>query len=87
MSDDFEKIICERKGPNDEVLWITLNDEKMMNALSDTMHQELLSVLADITFDNYIRCVVLKGARDKAFSSGGDIKLFQSLNIVSIPTF
>ena len=83
MDKEYEKIICERKGPNREVLWITFNDEKMMNALSDTMQQELLDVLSGIAFDNDIRCVVLKGAGNKAFSSGGDIKLFQSLDIVS----
>jgi enoyl-CoA hydratase len=83
MSKEYEKIICERKGENNEVLWITFNDEKMMNALSDTMQQELLHLLQEIAFDNDIRCVVLRGAGDKAFSSGGDIKLFQSLNIVS----
>jgi len=83
MSTTYKKIICERKGPNQEVLWITLNDEKMMNALSDTMQQELLCILEEIAFDNDIRCVVLKGAGDKAFSSGGDIKLFKSLNVVS----
>jgi enoyl-CoA hydratase len=83
MNKEYEKIICDRKGLNGEVLWITFNDEKMMNALSDTMQQEFLEVLKDIAFDNDIRCVVLKGAGDKAFSSGGDIKLFQSLNNVS----
>jgi len=83
MEKEYKAMICERKGPNREVLWITFNDEKMMNALSDTMQQELLEVLRAIAFDNDIRCVVLKGAGDKAFSSGGDIKLFQSLDIVS----
>jgi len=79
----YKKIICEKKGLQDEVLWITFNDEKMMNALSDTMQQEFLDALKNIAFDNTIRCVVLKGAGDKAFSSGGDIKLFESLDIVS----
>lgn len=83
MAGEYEKIICERKGPNGEALWITFNDEKMMNALSDTMQKELLSVLTDVAFDNDIRCIVLKGAGEKAFSSGGDINLFQSLNHVS----
>ena len=83
MGKEYEKIICQRKGASNEVLWITLNDEKMMNALSDTMQQELLHALTDIAYDNDVRCVVLTGAGDKAFSSGGDIKLFQSMNIVS----
>ncbi len=83
METEYEKLLCERTGPNREVLWVTLNDEKMMNSLSDTMQQELLQLFKDIAFDNEIRCVVLKGAGDKAFSSGGDINLFQSFNLVS----
>jgi enoyl-CoA hydratase len=83
LKTEYEKLICDRKGEKGEVLWVILNDEKTMNALSDTMQQEFLQLLKDIAFDNEIRCVVLKGAGDKSFSSGGDIKLFQSLNIVS----
>ena len=79
----YEKIICERRGLQGEVLWITFNDEKMMNALSDKMQQELLHAFEEVAFDNDTRCIVFRGAGDKAFSSGGDIKLFQGLNIVS----
>jgi enoyl-CoA hydratase len=79
----YEQIKCERKGADGEALWVTLNNEKMMNALSDTMQKELLHLLNEIVFDNSIRCVVLTGAGEKAFSSGGDIELFQSLNHVS----
>ncbi len=84
---EYKNLICERKGPKEEVLWITLNDEKKMNSLSDVMQQELLNALEDIAFDNEIRCVVLKGAGDKSFCSGGDINLFQTLNVVSAYDF
>ena len=79
----YEQIKCERQGADGEALWVTLNNEKMMNALSDTMQKEFLHLLNEIAFDNSIRCVVLTGAGEKAFSSGGDIELFQSLNHVS----
>lgn len=87
MTKSYEKILCERKGNQGEVLWIILNDEKRMNALSDTMQQELLQALTDCAFDNDIRCVVLAGSGDKAFSSGGDIKLFQTLDRVGAYDF
>ena len=83
MSGDYQKIVCDRRGQGGEVLWITLSDEKMMNALSDQMQRELKQALEEAAFDNRVRCVVLTGAGDKAFSSGGDIKLFQSLDLVS----
>ena len=86
MSKEYQKIICERKGPKDEILWITLNDEKMMNALSDTMQKEFLEILEVIAFDNEIRCVVIKGAGEKAFCSGGDINVFQALTVGRSPS-
>jgi len=87
MQEKYEKIICERKGKNNEVLWVTLNDEKMMNAMTNKMQQELLDLLTNIAFDNSIRCVVFTGAGEKAFSSGGDISFFQTLDHVSTYDF
>jgi enoyl-CoA hydratase len=83
MEKEYKMLIYERKGKDGEVLWLTLNNEKMMNTMTDAMQQELIEVFKDIAFDNDIRCVVLTGAGDKAFSSGGDITHFQTFNNVS----
>ncbi len=80
MSKQYQRLICERKGDNGEALWITLNNEKMRNALDDTMQRELLEVFNEIAFDHSVRCVVISGAGDKAFCSGGDIAAFQAMN-------
>lgn len=69
----YEKTICERKGTNKEIFRITLNDDKEMNAVTGKLQQELLEVLNDIAFDSDIRCLVINGLNEKAFSSGGDI--------------
>lgn len=83
MKMEYEQLICERKGPNSEALWVTLNNPKAMNAMSDTMQKELLYLFNEIAFDNSIRCVVLTGAGEKSFSSGGDIELFKRFDRVS----
>ena len=62
---EYEKLICERRGREEEILWITLNDAKMYNALTDTMQQELVAVLNDVSFDHSIRCLILTGAGEK----------------------
>jgi enoyl-CoA hydratase len=80
---DYKKLICERKGEGGEILWVTLNDEKIYNALTETMQQEFLTVLEEVAFDHSLRCVVLTGAGEKAFCSGGDIGQFQSQDNVS----
>jgi len=79
----YEQLICKKRGPNGEALWVTLNNQEAMNAMSDTMQKELLYLFKEIAFDNSIRCVVLTGAGEKSFSSGGDIELFQSFDRVS----
>ena len=80
---EFEKLICERKGQENEILWVMLNDVKMYNALTDIMQQELITVLNEVSFDHSIRCLILTGAGEKAFCSGGDIAQFQTQDNVS----
>jgi enoyl-CoA hydratase len=83
MPKEYKRLIYERKGKDEDVLWLTLNNEKMMNSLTDTLQKELLEVLTETAADNSIRCVVLTGAGDAAFCSGGDIRLFQALDVVT----
>jgi enoyl-CoA hydratase len=79
----FQQLIYERRGKDGEVLWLTLNNPKMGNALGPVMQEELKDALEHTLQDNSIRCVVMRGAGDKAFCSGGDIKVFESLDIVT----
>ena len=79
----YQKIIYERKGANGEALWLTLNNEAMRNSLDDEMQRELLEILEKVALDYSIRCVVIGGAGEKAFCSGGDIRAFQSMSLVS----
>ncbi len=83
MQETYERLLYQRTGLAGEVLWLSLNNPKMRNALDETMQVELLAVLEDVSRDNSIRCVVLQGAGDQAFCSGGDISAFQKLDLVS----
>ena len=83
MNKEYKNLICERRHSNGEVICITLNNEKMMNAMIESLQCELLEVLEEIEYDNSIRCVVITGAGEKAFSAGGDINLFKKLDNVS----
>jgi enoyl-CoA hydratase len=71
----YEKIIYEKKG---EVVWLTLNDEKRFNCMSMKMQDELIDVLGRIEVDDTVKCVVLTGAGDASFSSGGDLTHFDT---------
>jgi enoyl-CoA hydratase len=87
VAKEYKMLICEPRGPDGATLWITLNNERMMNSLTERMQQDLYEVLTEIAFDNTIRCVVLTGAGTKAFCSGGDINLFQRLDNVEMYDF
>ena len=52
---------------------ITLNREKVRNAMSGAMNQALQATLASVETDAEVRCVVLTGA-GKGFCAGGDVK-------------
>ncbi len=71
----YEKLIYEKK---DEVVWLTLNDEERFNCMSMKMQDELIDVLGRIEVDDTVKCVVLTGAGDKSFSSGGDLTHFDN---------
>ena len=53
---------------------LTLNRPEVYNALNDKMKQELIDALKEAEKDPSARCLVIRGAGDKAFCSGQDLK-------------
>lgn len=72
----FETIELEKEN---KVLWITLNRPHRMNAFDLEMLNELSTVIEEAEVDEDIRCVIVKGAGDRAFSSGADFTMFADL--------
>lgn len=56
------------------VLTVTLNRPEVFNALNEKMKQELNDALRQAEKDASVRCVVLRGAGEKSFCSGQDLK-------------
>jgi enoyl-CoA hydratase/carnithine racemase len=59
--------------------WITLNRPQKMNAINATMLQELSEALDTLEKDPNVRCVIITGEGEKAFSAGADITELQKL--------
>ena len=55
------------------VAWVTLNRPDRMNALTVEMMTALRDRLAEVSEDPEVRCVVLTGAGERAFSAGADL--------------
>lgn len=59
---------------DDNVALVTLNRPTKLNALSPTLMQELSAVLDEVNDDKGVRCLVITGEGDKAFSVGFDLE-------------
>ena len=64
-------ILYEKQGG---VAWITINRPEVRNAFRTTTVAELTEAFVDARWDATVGVVVLTGAGDKAFCSGGDQK-------------
>src|SRR5574341_1088181 len=67
----YTDILYEKK---DGVAWITINRPEVRNAFRTRTVAELTDAFADARWDPSVGVVVLTGAGDKAFCSGGDQK-------------
>jgi 2-(1,2-epoxy-1,2-dihydrophenyl)acetyl-CoA isomerase len=68
---DYRTLICDEVRPS--VARITLNRPGVMNAYSDRMCEELLAAIAAFRDDDSLRALVLTGAGERAFCTGGDL--------------
>jgi enoyl-CoA hydratase len=66
----YEHIAWER---TDNVVLITLNRPRVLNALNRALKRELADALTRIKGDESVRAVVVTGAGEQAFSAGQDL--------------
>ena len=69
-----DRITVDRDG---FVATVTLNQPSKLNAVSLAMWDRLGEVFAELDQDLNLRCVVLRGAGERAFSVGADISEFE----------
>ena len=68
-----EPILVSRDGP---IATVALNNPTRLNALNKGMWSALGEAMRALTADDALRCVVLRGAGEKAFAAGADIAEF-----------
>jgi enoyl-CoA hydratase len=69
-----EPVLLERDG---EIARVTLNQPAKLNAINNRMWTRLGEIFAELDGDDRLRCVVLAGAGERAFSVGADISEFE----------
>ena len=73
------EIQVTREGSaGDKVATVALCNPEKLNALTVVMWRELASVMQQLSADDELRCVVLRGAGTAAFAAGADIAEFAS---------
>jgi enoyl-CoA hydratase/carnithine racemase len=58
---------------------VAINNPAKLNALTVAMWRELARVMRELSADDDLRCVVLRGAGDDAFAAGADIAEFATV--------
>lgn len=66
-------ILTERDG---DIVTITLNNPDKRNALTMQAWTRLAYAVAPVSMDSSVRCIVIRGAGDRAFAAGADISEF-----------
>jgi enoyl-CoA hydratase/3-hydroxyacyl-CoA dehydrogenase len=73
MSKAYETVKVEREQ---SVLWIILNRAHRLNAFNDVLMEELTDVLDTAEKDASVKCLIITGDGDRAFSAGADVTMF-----------
>ena len=73
MASGFETVIYEK---NNGIAYVTLNRPQALNAFSVQMRDDLYEILNAVRADDEVRVAVFKGAGEKAFCAGADLKEF-----------
>ena len=70
-----QEILVDRDG---FVATVTLNRPDKLNAMTKGMWRRLGEVFEELSADDGLRCVILRGAGSKSFSPGNDIAEFEN---------
>ena len=79
-----ELVLEEKRG---QVVLLTLNRPRVMNALNFPMLRALKGKLEKFWFDKGVRVIMVTGAGEKAFCAGADLKERATLSEVEVKEF
>jgi len=69
----LEPILVTRDGA---IATVALNNPDKLNALNKATWRRLGEVMRELSADDSLRCIVVRGSGDKAFAAGADIAEF-----------
>lgn len=72
---DSTHLLIERNGA---IVTLTFNRPEKLNAFTIDVWRDLGTAFIDLSRDDDVRCIVMRGAGEKAFSPGNDIAEFET---------
>ena len=74
-----EPILVERADGEDEgIVTVVLNRPEKLNAMTRAMWGRLGEAMTELSTDETVRCLIVRGAGERAFSPGNDISAFET---------
>ena len=68
-------LLYEKQGP---LVWITLNRPDVLNAVNDEIREQLPAAIERADSDPEVRAVIVRGAGERAFCAGADVREFRA---------
>jgi enoyl-CoA hydratase/3-hydroxyacyl-CoA dehydrogenase len=84
LSKAYETVKVEREQ---SILWVILNRAHRLNAFNDVLIEELADVLDTAEKDASVKCLIITGDGDRAFSAGADVTMFPKATPVKAEEF
>lgn len=79
-----ELVTCEREG---DLVTLTIQRPEVMNCLSFPTLKRFRLLLEELREDLSVRCVLIRGAGERAFCAGADLKERKSMPVERVPIF
>lgn len=84
VPDQPDLVTVEREG---DLVWLTIDRPEVMNCLSFPTLRRFRTLLAELRGDLSIRCILIRGAGEKAFCAGADLKERKTMPAERVPDF
>ena len=75
------------RGTQGRVATVTLNNPAKLNSMNSALMEAFLDVMATLRADETLRAVILRGAGDRAFVGGADVRELAQLNPTTATAF
>jgi len=87
MAENLVLLTHDDRGAAGRVATVTLNNPAKLNTMNRALMEAFLDVMTGLRADESVRAVILRGAGDRAFVGGADVRELAKLNVRTAEEF